>query len=178
MGKLTLVLLAIHVRHLKFLIVYLKVSDWIVDFHTPGGVDRDGWQYATDFPSQYHGKKQFTDYVRRRRWFRRCQLTTSGPWQELGNTKLVDVSLYVRLSPLSLGFSKLYESSDLYLKCFKFLIRRLGSPARTLLSMSGQLLQTVRLCSDEEFRNLAQWCDYFNILVLNIATYSIISEFS
>lgn len=22
------------------------VSDWIVDFHTPGGVDRDGWQYA------------------------------------------------------------------------------------------------------------------------------------
>lgn len=72
-----------------------KVSDWIVDFHTPGGVDRDGWQYATDFPSQYHGKKQFTDYVRRRRWFRRCQFTTSGPWQELGNTKLVDVSLYV-----------------------------------------------------------------------------------
>lgn len=73
----------------------LKISDWIVDFHTPGGVDRDGWQYATDFPAQYHGKKQFTDYVRRRRWFRRCQLTTSGPWQELGNTKLVDISLYV-----------------------------------------------------------------------------------
>uniref|UniRef100_A0ABD2WY66 Galectin domain-containing protein n=1 Tax=Trichogramma kaykai TaxID=54128 RepID=A0ABD2WY66_9HYME len=70
------------------------VSEWILDFHTPGGVDRDGWQYATDFPSQYHGKKQFTDYVRRRRWFRRCQLTTSGPWKELGNTKLVDVSLY------------------------------------------------------------------------------------
>lgn len=22
------------------------VSEWIVDFHTPGGVDRDGWQYA------------------------------------------------------------------------------------------------------------------------------------
>ncbi|KMQ88829.1 tectonin beta-propeller repeat-containing [Lasius niger] len=76
-----------------------KISDWIVDFHTPGGVDRDGWQYATDFPSQYHGKKQFTDYVRRRRWFRRCQLTTSGPWQELGNTKLVDVSLYATGKP-------------------------------------------------------------------------------
>ncbi|KZC04781.1 Tectonin beta-propeller repeat-containing protein, partial [Dufourea novaeangliae] len=75
------------------------VSDWIVDFHTPGGVDRDGWQYATDFPSQYHGKKHFTDYVRRRRWFRRCQLTSSGPWQELGNTKLLDVSLYATGSP-------------------------------------------------------------------------------
>ncbi|TGZ54256.1 Tectonin beta-propeller repeat-containing protein [Temnothorax longispinosus] len=82
-------------EHTKLLSMHWHwVSDWIVDFHTPGGVDRDGWQYATDFPSQYHGKKQFTDYVRRRRWFRRCQLTTSGPWQELGNTKLVDVSLY------------------------------------------------------------------------------------
>lgn len=76
---------------------FSKVSDWIIDFHTPGGVDRDGWQYATDFPSQYHGKKQFTDLVRRRRWFRRCQLTTSGPWQELGNTKLLDVSLQVNI---------------------------------------------------------------------------------
>ncbi|KAL6266845.1 hypothetical protein P5V15_003674 [Pogonomyrmex californicus] len=83
-------------EHTKLLSMHWHwVSDWIVDFHTPGGVDRDGWQYATDFPSQYHGKKQFTDYVRRRRWFRRCQLTTSGPWQELGNTKLVHVSLYV-----------------------------------------------------------------------------------
>ncbi|XP_008548798.1 tectonin beta-propeller repeat-containing protein isoform X1 [Microplitis demolitor] len=76
------------------------VSDWIIDFHTPGGVDRDGWQYATDFPSQYHGKKNFTDYVRRRRWFRRCLLTTSGPWKELGNTKIIDVSLY---SPDNVG---------------------------------------------------------------------------
>lgn len=41
----------------------------MVDFHTPGGVDRDGWQYAVDFPASYHAKKNFTDYVRRRRWF-------------------------------------------------------------------------------------------------------------
>ncbi|XP_011297277.1 tectonin beta-propeller repeat-containing protein [Fopius arisanus] len=70
------------------------ISDWIIDFHTPGGVDRDGWQYATDFPSVYHEKKNFTDYVRRRRWFRRCQLMTSGPWKEVGNTKIVDISLF------------------------------------------------------------------------------------
>lgn len=94
------------------------ISDWLVDFHTPGGVDRDGWQYAVDFPASYHAKKQFTDYVRRRRWFvfglnvvivciseenlfpnkntnrfRKCRLTTSGPWHEIGNTKLIDVSL-------------------------------------------------------------------------------------
>ncbi|XP_076684983.1 tectonin beta-propeller repeat-containing peroxin 23 isoform X2 [Andrena cerasifolii] len=87
-------------EHTKLLSMHWHwVSDWIVDFHTPGGVDRDGWQYATDFPSQYHGKKQFTDYVRRRRWFRRCQLTTSGPWQELGNTKLTDVSIYATEKP-------------------------------------------------------------------------------
>lgn len=64
-----------------------------MDFHTPGGVDREGWQYAIDFPATYHGKKQFTDYVRRRRWYRKCRLTTNGPWHELGNSKICDVSL-------------------------------------------------------------------------------------
>lgn len=81
-------------EHTKLLSMHWQwVSEWLVDFHTPGGVDRDGWQYAVDFPASYHGKKQFTDYVRRRRWFRRCKLTTSGPWQELGSAKLLDVSI-------------------------------------------------------------------------------------
>nr|CAD7402195.1 unnamed protein product [Timema cristinae] len=71
------------------------VSDWCIDFHTPGGVDKEGWQYAIDFPSTYHGQKGFTDYVRRRRWVRKAQLTTSGPWHELGTTKLLDISLHV-----------------------------------------------------------------------------------
>lgn len=70
------------------------ISEWMIDFHTPGGVDREGWQYAVDFPASYHGKKNFTDYVRRRRWYRKAKLITSGPWQELGNTKIADVSLY------------------------------------------------------------------------------------
>ncbi|XP_019761431.1 tectonin beta-propeller repeat-containing protein isoform X1 [Dendroctonus ponderosae] len=69
------------------------VSDWMVDFHVPGGVDREGWQYAVDFPASYHANKQFTDLVRRRRWYRRCAIATTGPWQELGHTKLLDVSL-------------------------------------------------------------------------------------
>ncbi|XP_063242842.1 tectonin beta-propeller repeat-containing protein isoform X3 [Bacillus rossius redtenbacheri] len=71
------------------------VCDWHIDFHAPGGVDKEGWQYALDFPATYHGQKGFTDYVRRRRWVRKAQLTTSGPWQELGTTRLVDVSLQV-----------------------------------------------------------------------------------
>jgi tectonin beta-propeller repeat-containing protein 1 len=65
----------------------------MIDFHTPGGVDRDGWQYAIDFPATYHSKKNFTDYVRRRRWYRKCRLATSGPWQEIGNSKIIDVTL-------------------------------------------------------------------------------------
>ncbi|XP_046681571.1 tectonin beta-propeller repeat-containing protein-like [Homalodisca vitripennis] len=69
------------------------VGDWAVDYHTPGGVDKDGWQYAVDFPRNYHANKQLTDYVRRRRWVRRCRLTTSGPWLEVGNTKIADLSL-------------------------------------------------------------------------------------
>lgn len=71
------------------------VSDWLIDFHVPGGVDRDGWQYAVDFPATYHAHKHFTDYVRRRRWYRRCAIATTGPFQELGHTKLLDVSLEV-----------------------------------------------------------------------------------
>ncbi|XP_044750245.1 tectonin beta-propeller repeat-containing protein [Coccinella septempunctata] len=69
------------------------ISDWMVDYHVPGGVDKDGWQYAVDFPATYHASKNFTDYVRRRRWYRRCAVSTTGPWQELGHTKLLDVSL-------------------------------------------------------------------------------------
>ncbi|XP_076312142.1 tectonin beta-propeller repeat-containing protein 1-like isoform X2 [Tachypleus tridentatus] len=71
------------------------ISDWVVDFRTPGGTDREGWQYAYDFPFSYHYYKSFTDYVRRRRWCRKCKLTTSGPWWELTTTPLIDVSIQV-----------------------------------------------------------------------------------
>ena len=68
-------------------------TDWMIDFHTPGGTDHDGWEYATDFPASYHGKTKFTDYVRRRRWARKCKLSTSGPWKLVGATKLLDVTM-------------------------------------------------------------------------------------
>lgn len=71
------------------------LSDWAVDYKTPGGVDSDGWQYATDFPFSYHAHKGMTDYVRRRRWFRLCRLHTSGPWQEVEPVPLRDVSLQI-----------------------------------------------------------------------------------
>jgi tectonin beta-propeller repeat-containing protein 1 len=46
-----------------------------------------------DFPMTYHAKKQFSDLVRRRRWYRKCRLNTKGPWQEVGQTKIIDVAL-------------------------------------------------------------------------------------
>ena len=71
-------------------------SEWLVDYQPPDGADREGWQYATDFPSRYHGHKGPFDYVRRRRWQRRRRLATVGPWLRFGLTKLLDVSMQVR----------------------------------------------------------------------------------
>ncbi|XP_045618254.2 tectonin beta-propeller repeat-containing protein isoform X1 [Procambarus clarkii] len=68
-------------------------SEWCVDYHTPGGVDREGWQYATDFPLSYHGHRYVTDLVRRRRWVRKCRVSTSGPWSQMEKVALVHVSV-------------------------------------------------------------------------------------
>ena len=29
---------------------FLQVTEWVVDYSVPGGADKDGWQYAADFP--------------------------------------------------------------------------------------------------------------------------------
>lgn len=74
-----------------------QVSDWAVDYSVPGGTDKEGWQYAADFPvyvdfkpinrtvarhfylkliyvvcsfRTFHGYKTMKDFVRRRRWAR------------------------------------------------------------------------------------------------------------
>lgn len=69
------------------------VSDWAVDYSVTGGTDKEGWQYAADFPTSYHGYKTIKDFVRRRRWARKCKLTTTGPWQEVPPIPLSDVSI-------------------------------------------------------------------------------------
>lgn len=70
------------------------MSEWAVDFGVQGGTDKEGWQYAADFPvyvtvsgqtqqsetsvtpvllfsnSTFHGHKTMKDFVRRRRWTR------------------------------------------------------------------------------------------------------------
>ncbi|KAK4307589.1 hypothetical protein Pmani_020655 [Petrolisthes manimaculis] len=68
-------------------------SEWCIDHHTPGGVDREGWQYATDFPLSYHAHRYVTDLVRRRRWVRKCRIITSGPWRQLEKVALLHISV-------------------------------------------------------------------------------------
>ena len=79
----------------KSTVSLMQTTDWLIDFTTPGGVDGDGWQYATDFPASYSGHAGFKDFVRRRRWARKCRVATTGPWKPVGSTKVIDLSLQV-----------------------------------------------------------------------------------
>ncbi|XP_053193929.1 tectonin beta-propeller repeat-containing protein 1 isoform X1 [Scomber japonicus] len=69
------------------------VSEWAVDFNVPGGADKEGWQYAADFPTTFHGHKTMKDFVRRRRWTRKCKITLRGPWEQVPPIPLSDISL-------------------------------------------------------------------------------------
>ncbi|XP_072028977.1 tectonin beta-propeller repeat-containing protein 1-like, partial [Amphiura filiformis] len=73
------------------------VTDWRIDFTVHGSTDKDGWQYAKDHKNNqaFHKDKRWNDYVRRRRWVRKCQLLTTGPWREVPNLPLIDLSLQV-----------------------------------------------------------------------------------
>ncbi|XP_070581282.1 tectonin beta-propeller repeat-containing protein 1-like isoform X2 [Ptychodera flava] len=71
------------------------VDEWSVDYTLEGGTDKEGWQYANDFPGWYHKDKKWKDYVRRRRLVRKCKTTILGPWLELPPLSLLDVSLQV-----------------------------------------------------------------------------------
>lgn len=73
-------------------------TDWQVDYNIPGGTDKEGWQYALDFPCTFHASNNFTDTVRRRKWCRVARYVSQGPWTELGNTKLRDLSVHTDAS--------------------------------------------------------------------------------
>lgn len=69
------------------------VSEWAVDYNVPNGTDKEGWQYAADFPVTFHGHKTMKDFVRRRRWIRKCKITLQAPWQQVPPIPLTDISL-------------------------------------------------------------------------------------
>ncbi|XP_053132794.1 tectonin beta-propeller repeat-containing protein 1 [Hemicordylus capensis] len=88
------------------------VSDWYIDFSVSGGTDREGWQYAADFPASYHGNKTMKDFVRRRRWARKCKMVTTGPWLEVPPIALWDVSITPGLPATEEEFVPLWAISD------------------------------------------------------------------
>ncbi|XP_048407560.1 tectonin beta-propeller repeat-containing protein 1 isoform X1 [Stegostoma tigrinum] len=88
------------------------VSDWYIDFNAPGGTDREGWQFAADFPASYHGYKTIKDFVRRRRWARKCKIVTTGPWFEVGPVALRDISLIPCVSQKADDASALWAISS------------------------------------------------------------------
>lgn len=88
------------------------VSDWAIDYSVSGGTDREGWQYAADFPASYHGHKTMKDFVRRRRWARKCKLATTGPWQEIPPITLSDVTILPCVAQSSVDVVPLWAISN------------------------------------------------------------------
>ncbi|XP_077590084.1 tectonin beta-propeller repeat-containing protein 1 [Stigmatopora nigra] len=88
------------------------VSEWAVDPHVPGGTDNEGWQYAADFPTTFHGHKTLKDFVRRRRWSRKCKITLRGPWRPVLPVSLSDISIMPCLAHSSMEQVPLWGLSD------------------------------------------------------------------
>ncbi|XP_008327866.1 tectonin beta-propeller repeat-containing protein 1 [Cynoglossus semilaevis] len=88
------------------------VSEWTVDYNVFGGTDKEGWQYAADFPVTFHGHKTIKDFVRRRRWMRKCKITLGGPWQQVPPIPLSDVSLMPCLAQSRMEHVPVWALSD------------------------------------------------------------------
>uniref|UniRef100_A0A1A8CDE2 Tectonin beta-propeller repeat-containing protein 1 n=2 Tax=Nothobranchius kadleci TaxID=1051664 RepID=A0A1A8CDE2_NOTKA len=88
------------------------VSEWTVDYNVPGGTDTEGWQYAADFPTTFHGHKTMKDFVRRRRWARKCRVAVRGPWTVVQPIRLSDVSLMPCLAQSRMDQVPVWALSD------------------------------------------------------------------
>uniref|UniRef100_A0A4W5NFR7 Tectonin beta-propeller repeat-containing protein 1 n=1 Tax=Hucho hucho TaxID=62062 RepID=A0A4W5NFR7_9TELE len=87
-------------------------SPWAVDFAFSGGTDKEGWQYAADFPVTFHGNKSLKDFVRRRRWVRKCKITLTAPWQEVPPIPLSDITVLPCLAQSSMEQVPVWGLSD------------------------------------------------------------------
>uniref|UniRef100_A0A1A8I4P4 Tectonin beta-propeller repeat-containing protein 1 n=2 Tax=Nothobranchius kuhntae TaxID=321403 RepID=A0A1A8I4P4_NOTKU len=88
------------------------VSEWTVDYNVPGGTDTEGWQYAADFPTTFHGHKTMKDFVRRRRWARKCRVAVRGPWTVVQPIRLSDISLMPCLAQSRMDQVPVWALSD------------------------------------------------------------------
>uniref|UniRef100_A0A4W6DUX1 Tectonin beta-propeller repeat-containing protein 1 n=1 Tax=Lates calcarifer TaxID=8187 RepID=A0A4W6DUX1_LATCA len=65
------------------------VSEWSVDYNVPGGTDKEGWQYAADFPVYDISWPQNHERLCQAK----CKITLRGPWQQVPPIPLSDISL-------------------------------------------------------------------------------------
>uniref|UniRef100_A0A8C7MWV6 Tectonin beta-propeller repeat-containing protein 1 n=1 Tax=Oncorhynchus kisutch TaxID=8019 RepID=A0A8C7MWV6_ONCKI len=87
------------------------VTEWAVDLAFSGGTDKEGWQYAADFLT-FHGNKSLKDFVRRRRWVRKCKITLTAPWQEVPPIPLSDITVLPCLAQSSMEQVSVWGLSD------------------------------------------------------------------
>ncbi|XP_068192159.1 tectonin beta-propeller repeat-containing protein 1 isoform X1 [Antennarius striatus] len=88
------------------------VSEWTVDYNVTGGTDKEGWQYAADFPVTFHGHKTIKDFVRRRRWTRKCKITLRALWKQVPPIALSDISLMPCLTQSRMDQVPVWALSD------------------------------------------------------------------
>lgn len=68
------------------------IGDWYIVYDSEA--DAEGWQYAFDFPRYYHNYRGYNDYVRRRRWKRKCHVSSKGPWERITtDVRILDITL-------------------------------------------------------------------------------------
>uniref|UniRef100_A0A9J7YG87 Tectonin beta-propeller repeat containing 1 n=1 Tax=Cyprinus carpio carpio TaxID=630221 RepID=A0A9J7YG87_CYPCA len=106
------------------------VSDWAVDYGVPGGTDKDGWQYAADFHVTFHGYKTMKDFVRCRRWDRKCKISLTGPWQKVPPIALTDVTVLpclAQCSPEQVPVWAISEKGDVLCRLGVWAIARDGA---------------------------------------------------
>ncbi|XP_012681012.2 tectonin beta-propeller repeat-containing protein 1 isoform X2 [Clupea harengus] len=87
-------------------------TDWAVDHSAPEGSDKEGWQYAADFTAAYTGNKTLKDFVRRRRWIRKCRIQLTGPWEEVPPIPLSDITILPCLAKSSMEQVPLWAISE------------------------------------------------------------------
>uniref|UniRef100_A0A6Q2XQ74 Tectonin beta-propeller repeat-containing protein 1 n=1 Tax=Esox lucius TaxID=8010 RepID=A0A6Q2XQ74_ESOLU len=92
--------------------LWFWVTEWAVDFGLPGGTDKEGWQYAADFPVMFRGNKSLKDFVRRRRWVRKCKIALTAPWQEVRPITLSDITVLPCLAQSNMEQVPVWALSD------------------------------------------------------------------
>uniref|UniRef100_A0A672Z5P9 Tectonin beta-propeller repeat-containing protein 1 n=1 Tax=Sphaeramia orbicularis TaxID=375764 RepID=A0A672Z5P9_9TELE len=91
------------------------VSEWAVDYNVPGGTDKEGWQYAADFPTLVPFTRPIfflQDISWTQNHERLCEITLRGPWQQVPPIPLSDISLMPCLAQSRMDQVPLWAISD------------------------------------------------------------------